>query len=88
MQPEKRDSEIHPDVRAELGLQPDDGMRSVQITVREGVVYLTGFVESYADKQAIHRLVGQIPEAARAPQQSLRKRCSPVRRWTSRRSSR
>ena len=61
MQPEKRDSEIHRDLRAELGIPPDDGRRSVEITVRQGVVYLTGFVESYADKRAIHRLVGQIP---------------------------
>lgn len=61
MQPEKRHSEIHRDVREELGVQPDDGRRSVEITVRQGVVYLTGFVESYAVKRATHRIVGQIP---------------------------
>ena len=61
MQAEKRDSEIHRDLRAELGIQPPDGRRSVEITVCRGVVYLTGFVESYADKWAIHRLVRQIP---------------------------
>lgn len=58
---EKRDSDIHRDVRAELGVRPDDGRSSVEITVRRGVVYLTGFVESYADKRAIHRIVGTIP---------------------------
>jgi osmotically-inducible protein OsmY len=50
---EKRDPEIHRDVRAELGMQPDDGRRSVEITVYQGVVYLTGFVESHAAKRAI-----------------------------------
>ena len=61
MQPEKRDSEIHRDVRARLGIHPDDGRRSVEISVCQGVVYLTGFVESHADKRGIHRVVGQIP---------------------------
>jgi osmotically-inducible protein OsmY len=50
---QKRDPEIHRDVRAELGIQPDDGRRSVEITVNQGVVYLTGFVESHAARRAI-----------------------------------
>jgi osmotically-inducible protein OsmY len=58
--PEKRDPEIHLDVRSELGIQPDDGRRSVEITVHQGVVYLTGFVESDAEKRAIDRAVRRI----------------------------
>ena len=54
---EKRDPDIHRDVRAGLGIQPDDGRRSVEITVYQGVVHLTGFVESYAAKRAIDRTV-------------------------------
>ncbi len=57
---QKRDPEIHQDVRTELGTQPDDGRRSVEITVHQGVVYLTGFVESYAEKGAIDRAVRRI----------------------------
>ena len=53
----KRDPEIHRDVRAELGTQADDGRRSVEITVHQGVVYLTGFVESYAEKRTIDQAV-------------------------------
>jgi osmotically-inducible protein OsmY len=56
----KRDPEIHQDVRTELGVQADDGRRSVEITVHLGVVYLTGFVESYAEKRAIDRAVRRI----------------------------
>ena len=56
----KRDPEIHQDVRTELGIQANDGRRSVEITVHQGVVYLTGFVESYAEKQAIDRAVRRI----------------------------
>ena len=50
---QKRDPDIHRDVRAKLGIQPDDGTRSVEITVNQGVVYLTGFVESHAARLAI-----------------------------------
>lgn len=57
----RRDAEIHQEVRAELSMEQDEGRRSVEITVRQGVVYLTGFVESYAVKRATHRIVGQIP---------------------------
>ena len=57
---QKRDPEIHQDVRAELATQQDDGRRSVEITVHQGVVYLTGMVESYAQKWAIDRAVRRI----------------------------
>lgn len=57
---QKRDPEIHQDVRTKLEIQADDGRRSVEITVHQGVVYLTGFVESYAKKRAIDRAVRRI----------------------------
>jgi osmotically-inducible protein OsmY len=57
---EKRDPEIHREVRAELGTQPDDGRRSVEISVHQGVVYLTGFVESHAEKRGIARAVRRL----------------------------
>ena len=57
---QKRDPEIHRQVRAELAIQPDDGRRSLEITVLRGVVYLTGFVQSFAEKEAIERAVRRI----------------------------
>jgi osmotically-inducible protein OsmY len=57
---QRRDPEIRWDVRAELGIQPNDGRRSVEITVHQGVVYLTGFVESSAQKRAIDLAVRRI----------------------------
>lgn len=60
-QRQRRDPEIHRDVRLELGIQPNDGSRSIEITVREGVVHLTGFVESAAAKRAIGRVVRRVP---------------------------
>lgn len=57
---QKRDPEIHQDVRAELALQQQPGRPSVEITVQRGVVYLTGLVESYAQKWAIDRAVRRI----------------------------
>jgi len=56
----KRDPEIHQDVRAELSSQQDDDNASVEITVHQGVVYMTGLVESYAQKWAIDRAVTRI----------------------------
>ena len=57
---QRRDPEIHRDVRSELRIQPGDGTRSVEITVRNGVVFLTGFVESAAERQAIDRAVRRV----------------------------
>jgi osmotically-inducible protein OsmY len=57
---QRRDAEIHLDVRAELSMEQDGDGRSVEISVRYGVVSLTGVVESYARKCAIDRAVGRI----------------------------
>jgi osmotically-inducible protein OsmY len=57
---QRRDAEIHQDVRAELSMEQDEGGRTVEISVRYGVVSLTGLVESYARKCAIDRTVGRI----------------------------
>ena len=54
---QKRDPEIHRDVRAQLTPHQQDGRRSIEITVDRGVVSLTGLVESYAQKWAIDRAV-------------------------------
>ena len=56
----KRDPEIHQDVRAELSMEQDEDGRSIEISVRYGVVSLTGLVESYARKCAIDGAVGRI----------------------------
>jgi osmotically-inducible protein OsmY len=55
----KRDPEVHQDVRSELEVL-DAGHRSVEITAHHNVVYLTGLVESYAQKWAIDRAVTRI----------------------------
>jgi osmotically-inducible protein OsmY len=57
---QKRDAEIHQDVRAELSMEQDGAGQTVEISVRYGVVSLTGLVESYARKCAIDRAVGRI----------------------------
>ena len=54
---QRRDPEIHQDVRAELSIHQDQASPSIEITVQHGVVYLTGLVESYARKSAIDRAV-------------------------------
>ena len=56
----KRDPEIHHDVRAELSIEQDGASRSVEVSVRHGVVSLTGLVDSYAVKWAIDRAVKRI----------------------------
>jgi osmotically-inducible protein OsmY len=57
---QKRDAEIHQDVRAELSMEADEAGHTVEISVRYGVVSLTGLVESYARKCAIDRAVRRI----------------------------
>lgn len=56
----RRDPQIHEDVRAELSIDQDEGSRSIEVSVRHGVVSLTGLVDSYAEKWAIDRAVRRI----------------------------
>jgi osmotically-inducible protein OsmY len=94
----KRDPEIHQDVRAELSIQQDDGRSSVEITVHHGVVYLTGLVESYAQKWAIDRAVRRIvgvkdlraylhvrpPDAAAPDDRGITRAANRALRWDAR----
>ena len=57
---QKRDPEIHRDVRTELAPHQQGGRRSIEITVHRGVVCLTGLVEGDAQKRAIERAVRRI----------------------------
>jgi osmotically-inducible protein OsmY len=46
----KPDSEIERDVKDELGFHPDLDATDIAVSVKKGVVTLTGFVHSYTDK--------------------------------------
>jgi osmotically-inducible protein OsmY len=46
----RSDSEIERDVKEELQWDPDLDASDIAVSVKEGVVTLTGFVKSYADK--------------------------------------
>jgi osmotically-inducible protein OsmY len=46
----KTDSEIERDVKEELGWDPDLDATDIAVSVKKGVVTLTGFVKSYSDK--------------------------------------
>jgi osmotically-inducible protein OsmY len=46
----KTDSEIERDVKEELGWHPDLDATDIAVSVKKGVVTLTGFVKSYTDK--------------------------------------
>jgi osmotically-inducible protein OsmY len=95
---EKRDPEIHQDVRAELSIEQDDGRSSVEIMVHHGVVYLTGLVESYAQKWAIDRAVRRIvgvkdlrdylhvrpPDAAAPDDRGMARAANRALRWDAR----
>jgi osmotically-inducible protein OsmY len=54
------DSDIHQDVVAELENEPNLRDDDIAVGVREGVVTLAGFVDSYADKWRAERVVGKI----------------------------
>ena len=95
---QKRDPEIHQDVRAELALHQQVGRRSVEITVHRGVVDLTGLVESYAQKWAIERAVRRIvgvkdvrahlhvrpPDAAAPDDRGIARAANRALRWDAR----
>ena len=51
----KTDSQLKKDVQDELNFQPNIKETEIGVAVKEGVVTLTGFVESYAQKLAAER---------------------------------
>jgi osmotically-inducible protein OsmY len=60
-QAEQEDYELEQGVKAELDrVLEGAGQGAIQSAVREGVVYLTGFAESYARKWAVERAAGQV----------------------------
>jgi osmotically-inducible protein OsmY len=56
------DSQLHDAVQRQLECEPEIDMKAVAITASEGVISLTGFVDSYAQKfsaeQAVKRVRG------------------------------
>jgi len=56
------DSQLHDAVQRQLGCEPEIDMRAVAITASDGVISLTGFADSYAQKfsaeQAVKRVRG------------------------------
>lgn len=56
----RTDLEIHKDVVAELKYDPSLRDGDIAVAVRDGVVTLAGFVDSYADKWAAERAVGKV----------------------------
>jgi osmotically-inducible protein OsmY len=54
------DSDIHKDVVAELNAEPNLRNDDIAVGVRDGVVTLAGYVDSYADKWRAERVVSKI----------------------------
>jgi osmotically-inducible protein OsmY len=56
----KTDSQLKKDVESELGWDPSIDATHVGVTVKDGVVTLTGHLETYAEKFAIERVVQRV----------------------------
>ena len=56
----KSDEDIRRDVEAELQWDPDIHAADIAVTVKDGVVTLTGFVRSYAQKEQAERDVKRV----------------------------
>jgi osmotically-inducible protein OsmY len=54
------DSEIKRDVEDELRWEPNVDPTDIAVAVKNGVVTLTGFVQSYAEKFAAERAVKRV----------------------------
>ena len=54
------DSDIHKDVVAELNAEPNLRDDDIAVGVRDGVVTLAGYVDSYADKWRAERVVSKV----------------------------
>ena len=56
----KSDNEIKRDVEEELRWEPNVDPTDIAVAVKNGVVTLTGFVRSYAEKFAAERTVKRV----------------------------
>lgn len=56
----KTDSQLQSDVMAELRWEPQVDHENVGVSVRNGVVTLTGYVPNYAQKHAAERAAGRV----------------------------
>ena len=63
----RTDSDIQKDVVAELKWEPGLMDDDIAVSVREGVVTLAGFVNSWADKYRAERVVGRVIAGSGAP---------------------
>ena len=70
----RTDSDIQRDITAELKWDPSLRTENIAIGVRDGVVTLAGFVDSYYDKWQAERVVPRL-RSGRTPR-------SRGRRWT------
>jgi len=56
----RNDNDIHKDVLAEFQWEPSLREDDIAVAVRDGVVTLAGFVDSYADKWKAERVAGKV----------------------------
>ncbi|HET9635214.1 MAG TPA: BON domain-containing protein [Gemmatimonadaceae bacterium] len=56
----KSDSQLQQDVLAELKWEPSVGEKEIGVAVKDAVVTLTGFVDSYAQKYAAERVASSV----------------------------
>ncbi|MEA2713613.1 MAG: hypothetical protein QOK27_1574, partial [Gemmatimonadales bacterium] len=91
----QNDNEIQKDVTAALKVEPSLRDDDIAVAVRDGVVTLAGFVDSYADKWRSERLVSQVkgvkaivndiqvklPSASQRPDPDLARAVVDVLRW-------
>lgn len=54
------DAQLKRDVDAELEWDPSINATAIGVAVKDGVVTLTGHLDSYAEKYAIERAVGRV----------------------------
>lgn len=56
----KSDTQLHKDVLAELMWEPTVFEKEIGVSVKDGVVTLTGYVQSYAQKRAAEKAVARV----------------------------
>lgn len=77
----KSDTQIRYDIEAELAWDPAVGTTQVGVAVREGIVTLSGTLDTYAQKHAVERAVRRVA-GVRGMAMDLEVRLSPGHRRT------
>ena len=67
----KTDAQLKQDIEAELAWDPAINATAIGVSVKDGVVSLTGHIDTFAEKRAAEKVLRRLPGLALGPEQPV-----------------